>query len=266
MYYYLFTNISILQNGFIGVGLQHLSKEYLKSIKVPIPPIDRQQEIVKYLDFIYEKANKTSQEKIVELKTLNEYCLNTQKIFGDNVVKTLGEICKINPENMKLEQYNYINYIDIASVKGGEILELQNLTKDFPSRAKRIIKKGDILYSSVRPNLKGYVYINEDIENGIASTGFANIRLKELNMISKYLYYVITTDNITDYLINKAKGVQYPVVSFNDFETLKIPIPSLERQKEIVEYCEFNDNLIKQLEKEIENNKKQAQICLCQAL
>ena len=40
---------------------------------------------------------------------------------------------------------------------------------------------------------------------------------------------------------------------------LKIPIPSIERQKEIVEYCENNDTLIKQLEKEIENNKKQAQ-------
>jgi hypothetical protein len=40
---------------------------------------------------------------------------------------------------------------------------------------------------------------------------------------------------------------------------LKIVIPSIERQKEIVEYCEYNDTLIKQLEKEIENNKKQAQ-------
>ena len=42
-------------------------------------------------------------------------------------------------------------------------------------------------------------------------------------------------------------------------EQIKIPIPSLERQQEIVEYCEYNDILIKQLEKEIENNKKQAQ-------
>ena len=44
-----------------------------------------------------------------------------------------------------------------------------------------------------------------------------------------------------------------------DIESLKIPIPSLERQKEIVEYCEYNDTLIKQLEKEIENNKRLAQ-------
>jgi len=47
---------------------------------------------------------------------------------------------------------------------------------------------------------------------------------------------------------------------------LKIPIPSIERQKEIVDYCEFNDTLIKQLEKEIENNKKQAEKCITSIL
>ena len=260
VYYYLSINIEVLQKGFVGVGLQHISKEYISNIKIPIPSLERQQEIVKYLDFIYEKANKTSNEKIAELKQLNEFCLNNQKIFGENVVKKLGEISIINPENMKSGQYTEINYIDIASVKRGQILELQKLSNDFPSRAKRIVKKGDILYSSVRPNLKGYVYISDDIQNGIASTGFADIRVKEPNTIlSKYLYYIMTSDYISDDLISKAKGAQYPTVSFDDFETIKIPVPSIERQKEIVEYCEYNDTLIKQLEIEIDNNKKQAQ-------
>ena len=109
--------------------------------------------------------------------------------------------------------------------------------------------------------MKGYVYINNDINNGIASTGFAQIRVKNSNTIlSKYLYYIMTSDCITDDLISKAKGAQYPAVSFDDFETIKIPISPLKRQKEIIEYCENNDTLIKQLEKEIENNKKQAQL------
>jgi restriction endonuclease S subunit len=259
LYYYLTINdFSKLGSGILGNG--SLNKKSLEQIKIPIPSLERQQEIVKYLDFIYEKANKTSNEKIAELKQLNEFCLSNQKIFGENVVKELGEISIINPENMKSGQYTEINYIDIASVKGGQILELQKLTNDFPSRAKRIVKKGDILYSSVRPNLKGYVYISDDIQNGIASTGFADIRVKEPNTIlSKYLYYIMTSDYISDDLISKAKGAQYPAVSFDDFETIKIPVPSFERQKEIVEYCEYNDTLIKQLEKEIENNKKQAQ-------
>lgn len=260
IYYLLSHNKDYLINLYQGTAQKVISKTNLKEIKIPIPSLERQQETVKYLDFIYEKANKTSNEKIAELKQLNEFCLNNQKIFGENVVKELGQISIINPENMKSGQYTEINYIDIASVKGGQILELQKLTNDFPSRAKRIVKKGDILYSSVRPNLKGYVYISDDIQNGIASTGFADIRVKEPNTIlSKYLYYIMTSDYISDDLISKAKGAQYPAVSFDDFENLKITIPSLERQQEIIEYCEYNDTLIKQLEKEIENNKKQAQ-------
>jgi restriction endonuclease S subunit len=262
-YYYLFHNLDIMDKLYTGVAIKNISKTNIENIKIPIPPLEKQQEIVKYLDFIYDKANKTSQEKIKELKTLNKFCLNTQKMFGENVVKKLGEVCNVNPENMKSGQYDNINYIDIASVKGGQILEIQNLTNEFPSRAKRMIKKGDILYSSVRPNLKGYVYISDEIQNGIASTGFANIRVKEPNIIlSKYLYYIMTSEYITDELISKAKGAQYPTVSFDDFETLKIPIPPLEKQQEIVEYCEYNDTLIKQLEKEIENNKKQAEKCI----
>jgi restriction endonuclease S subunit len=231
--YYLLHNQSIIYNCARGTAQKNLEMDIFKSIKIPIPSLERQQEIVKYLDFIYEKANKTTNEKIAELKQLNEFCLSNQKIFGENVVKELGEISIINPENMKSGQYTEINYIDIASVKGGQILELQKLTNDFPSRAKRIVKKGDILYSSVRPNLKGYVYISDDIQNGIASTGFADIRVKEPNKIlSKYLYYIMTSDYISDDLISKAKGAQYPAVSFDDFETIKIPVPSLERQKE----------------------------------
>ena len=258
--YYLFHNQHIIYNCARGTAQKNLEMDEFKSIKIPIPTLEKQQEIVSYLDFIYETANKTSKEKISELTQLNAFCLKHQRVFGDNVVKTLGEVCIINPENMKSGQYTEINYIDIASVKGGQILELQKLTNEFPSRAKRIIKKGDILYSSVRPNLKGCVYISDDIQNGIASTGFANIRVKEPNTIlSKYLYCIMTSDYISDDLISKAKGAQYPAVSFDDFETIKIPVPSIERQKEIIEYCEYNDTLVKQLEKEIENNKKQAQ-------
>lgn len=261
IYYYLLHNIEILQNGFVGIGIQHISKEYLSGIKIPIPPIDRQQEIVKYLDFIYEKCIKTSNEKILELKQLNEFCLSTQKVFGENSVKMLGEVCDINPETMKTGKYTSINYIDISSVKEGILSEVKTLTSDFPSRAKRVIKQGDILYSSVRPNLKGYVFITDVIENGVASTGFAQIRVKDKNAIlPKFMYYMLTLESILEVLVGKAKGAQYPAVSFTDFETLKIPIPPLERQKEIVDYCEFNDTLIQQLEKEIEQNKKQANL------
>jgi type I restriction-modification system DNA methylase subunit len=62
IYYYLYINIEVLQNGFVGAGLQHISKEYISNIKIPIPSLERQEEIVKYLDLIYEKTKNLEKE------------------------------------------------------------------------------------------------------------------------------------------------------------------------------------------------------------
>jgi restriction endonuclease S subunit len=80
---------------------------------------------------------------------------------------------------------------------------------------------------------------------------------KDKSIENNYLYYLL---KITQDKIYKSQtGTAQPHVYSKDLQDLKIPIPTLERQKEIIEYCEYNDTLIKQLEKEIENNKKQAQ-------
>ena len=79
----------------------------------------------------------------------------------------------------------------------------------------------------------------------------------EKQIIKKYMFYYLQL--IQPELLGIAKGTAQLGINQENFYKLKIPIPSLERQKEIVEYCEYNDTLIKQLETEIENNKKQAQ-------
>ena len=74
--------------------------------------------------------------------------------------------------------------------------------------------------------------------------------------LMKYVYYILSNNEKLDKL---KTGVGIPNITKGTLDNLIISVPSLERQKEIVEYCEYNDTLIKQLEKEIENNKKQAQ-------
>lgn len=265
LYYYL-KNIQVgiykLQT---GTAQPHIYPKSVENLKIPIPSLENQKKIIEYLDFVYEKSIKTSDDKINQLKKLNEYCLNNQQTVGENEMKTLKEVSFINPENMKSGQFDEINYIDISLVNKGILSGVKNLKTDFPASAKRIIKKEDILYSTVRPNLRGYTFIDNDIFNGIASTGFAQIRVNK-DVLPKYVYFMLTTEYIIDILIKKSKGALYPVVSPRDFENLKIPIPSLEKQKEIVEYCESNDNLISKLKNEIEQNKIQATLFLSNIL
>jgi len=244
IYYYLFNNIDILQNGFNGVGLQHISKEYIKSIKIPIPSLEKQEEIVKYLDFIYEKAIKSSEEKIKELKTLNEFCLNTQKIFGENNIKTLGDVCEIN--------------------YGKRIVKSSNDKGEYP-----VFGSGRAMFSTTTYNREGYNIligrfalssscvriINEKI---FLNDSGLSVKPKGDTLIHKYIGYYLINNQYKIY--NCARGTAQKNLDIEEFKSIKIPIPSIEKQEEIVKYCEFNDELIKQLEKEIENNKKQARM------
>ena len=68
-------------------------------------------------------------------------------------------------------------------------------------------------------------------------------------------YYL---QSIQPELLSIAKGTAQLGINQENFYKLKISVPSIVRQKEIIEYCENNDILIKQLENEIKNNKKQA--------
>jgi type I restriction enzyme M protein len=242
VYYLLKNNIDIIQNSYRGTAQKVISKTNLRAIKVPIPPLDRQQEIVKYLDFIYEKCIKTSTEKILELKQLNEICLNTQKMFGENSVKMLGEVCKVNQgtyikHDMKIEG-------EYPVYGGGNISYHIN---QFNRENEIIVAKDGVSADCVRYetgkfflNHHGWTIICTDI------------------ITKKYMFY--TLQSIQSQLLSIAKGTAQLGINQENFYKLKIPIPSLARQKEIVDYCEFNDTLIQQLEKEIEQNKKQANL------
>ena len=81
---------------------------------------------------------------------------------------------------------------------------------------------------------------------------------KENTIDNDYLYYLLKVI-IQDKIYKTQTGTAQPHVYSKYLQCFKIPVPSLERQKEIVKYCKYNDKLIKRLEKEIENNKKQAQ-------
>ena len=240
VYYYCYHNLNIMKHLYIGVGIKNISKSNIENIKIPIPPLARQQEIVTYLDFIYEKCIKTSTEKILELKQLNEFCLNTQKVFGENSVKMLGEVCKVNQGT----------YIKPDMKIGGEypVYGGGNVSyhiNQFNRENEIIVAKDGVSADCVRYET-GKFFLNHHAWTIICK-----------DIITKqYMFY--TLQSIQSQLLNIAKGTAQLGINQENFYKLKITIPSLARQKEIVEYCEFNDTLIQQLEKEIEQNKKQA--------
>lgn len=94
VYYYLKNNIRILQDGFHGAGLQHLSKDYLNEISIPILDCNAQDKIVSILD----KADEVRQKKKLANDKLDEFLKSTFiDMFGDP---------KANPNNYKFVTIN----------------------------------------------------------------------------------------------------------------------------------------------------------------
>lgn len=155
------------------------------------------------------------------------------------VVK-LGDVCEINPKNNdKLPSKFY--YIDLESVEKGILLYKNEIySSKAPSRAKRLLKKGDILFQMVRPYQKNNLYFNLD-GDFVASTGYAQIRTLESK---KYIYCYLNFDKFTNMVIMKCTGSNYPAINSSVLSNIKIPLPPLKEQIKIAEILSEFDTAI----------------------
>ena len=141
-------------------------------------------------------------------------------------VAKIKDVADVNTRSVRKEGGPAeIAYIDIASVSPGSINKMELMAfSDAPSRARRLTRHGDIIWSSVRPNRRSFSLIIDPPVNLVVSTGFAVISAKKVPFT--YLYQATTTDDFVVYLVNHAKGAAYPAVSAEDFENADILVPS----------------------------------------
>lgn len=205
-------------------------------------------------------ANK---EKIAE----QDYILVGERYKIDKPLATiypvvpLSDICEINAENknpaLAFGDDEFI-YIDISSVENGTgKIDFSNKIKgsDAPSRAKRAVKKGDILFSTVRPNLKAYGYVErEDCDCCIASTGFAVISAKAM-VLSKYVYYMLYSEPVQTQLASMMGKGAYPSVNQKDVSQIQIPLPPLSVQEAMVTALDNYHKIIDGSKQVVDNYK-----------
>lgn len=156
------------------------------------------------------------------------------------------------------DKWKYIYYLDTGNITENridEIVKLNPLTDKIPSRAKRKVKKGNIIYSTVRPNQKHYGYLDKQYDNLLVSTGFVVIDVDEDIADGKYFYYWLTQEKNTNYLQNIAENTvaTYPSIAPKDIENMSIELPSLDVQRKIAKILSNYDDLI-------DNNNKRIKI------
>lgn len=139
-------------------------------------------------------------------------------------------------------------YVDISSIdRDLKVITStpEILGSDAPSRARKEIREGDILVSTVRPNLNTVALVPSELDGQVASTGFCVLRPKQSAIEGKYLFYFTTTPDFIDILTNKVRGAHYPAVSDSDVKEIELPLPPISEQHRIVEILDHADRLRK---------------------
>ena len=141
-------------------------------------------------------------------------------------------------------------YIDLSSVdKDRKVIDtnlVQEIeSQDAPSRARQLVSSGDILVSTVRPNLNGIAIVPDELDGVTASTGYCVLRCNE-RLDPLYLYYWVQTPDFVSDMVRKATGANYPAVTDRVVKTSPIPLPLLATQKHIARVLEQAGQLRKQ--------------------
>jgi type I restriction enzyme S subunit len=127
-------------------------------------------------------------------------------------------------------------YIDISSIDSAEktIVNVATVSpSEAPSRARQLVQRGDVLVSTVRPNLNGVAIVPDNLAGATASTGFAVLRPDSVRLDSRYLYYWVRTPGFVREMTARATGASYPAVTDRVVRESRMPLPPLAEQLRI---------------------------------
>ncbi|MCX6235004.1 MAG: restriction endonuclease subunit S [Bacteroidetes bacterium] len=253
----------------IATGTTSVAAIYTKDLlklRIAIPTLPEQSKIASILSTVDDKIDAIN-ERIIQTRQLKNGLMQrllTRGIghtkFKDSPlgeipesweIHKLSDIAIVNDQSLSNDtdpEYSFY-YIDLASVKVGKIdfprTKIQ--FKTAPSRARRILKNGDVM-ATVRPNLLGYAIANFETNEIICSTGFAIITPLQKAIgyfIYQSLYYELLQCQIQSLLV----GSNYPAINSTDVENLRILLPPYPEQQKISEILFSVDQKLEVLQK-----------------
>lgn len=137
------------------------------------------------------------------------------------------------------DQDQDILYVDISSVDRavGIVAKESMPFSAAPSRARRKVKHGDVIVSTVRTYLRAIARIVEPEKNLVVSTGFTVIRPSD-RIFHGFLGYLLSAKFFVDEVISKSVGVSYPAINASDLVSIKVPVPSIKEQQTIATFLD----------------------------
>jgi type I restriction enzyme S subunit len=218
----------------VGSAQPFITVSEAKERQIPLPPLPVQERIVQIL----QKADEIRRKRREALETVEAVrCSLFVEMFGDAGSNPKGwptaplnelldpAIERINPSSAFPDQE--FTYIEIAGVKDFRIAEVKRLRgAEAPSRARQVVRTGDVLYSMTRPNLRNIAMVPEEYDGAICTTGFAVLRPKNPDD-SAFIFEIVKGDHFTETMSRLAEAKSlYPAVDEGQVRQLRVIQPS----------------------------------------
>ena len=164
-------------------------------------------------------------------------------------MRTVEIGCVVEPVkkwNPKRESDGAFTYVDISSIDqhAKAVSEPSSVDAiEAPSRARQLIASGDVLVSTVRPNLNAVAYVKPELDGATASTGYCVLRPRPSDLDGRYLFHWVRAVPFIGYLVQRATGASYPAVSDKIVKEAPIPLPTIEEQRRIAAVLDAADAL-----------------------
>ncbi|HXH57902.1 hypothetical protein [Iamia sp.] len=165
----------------------------------------------------------------------------------------LSDFADVNPENLGAATRPdfAFRYVDLSSVSGGRIQHGPTSACSFgsaPSRARRRLRPGDVLFGTVRPAQRSHALFDGD-GTTVASTGFAVLRARPGDGVSSFLRHFVLSDDAARQAHRSEVGSGYPAVNEVDVSALALPQFGVEEQRRIAEVLDTVDEAIRAVER-----------------
>ena len=228
-----------------GSAQPQITRASLRRVMVPVLSKEDQLEFCRGIQSIEKTSNRLCsllltldslvKSRFVEMFERQEY----SKVPIGNLV-----ISKMSLAKDTFGDTDPIRYIDISSIDNsmGEVMGFtEYVFGEAPSRAQQCIGGGDILVSTVRPNLKNVAVNKFDGDNLVASSGFCVLRCVGCSI--EYMRAIVRSDRFTREMCQLTTGANYPAIKKRDVLEYMIPNPPMQQMNEFTVFVQQIDKL-----------------------
>lgn len=226
-----------------GVGRYKLTKAGLEKLEIVLPPLDEQAEIIKVLS-VWDQALTSAERLLINSRTQKRALMKNilQPRHAEDwhlngwERRSLGDLCVIDRESLPSStpgefKFRYISLSDVGEHGISSRLAEYNYV-GAPSRARRVVRDGDILFSTVRPNLMGHSYITKEFSDCVASTGFSTLTVKA-GVDAHYIFQYLFSEDMKKQIDALVVGSSFPAISSSEVEDLQLNLPNENMQRRI---------------------------------